>query len=252
MYELFVNENWSAFRIAKHFNQQGVDDWSGWSEHLIKQRLFSATSIGVFVWYKTRREYDHDTGKWVVVPNPGSEREVRYDPNLAIIPRELWCAARRKLAAMRSVSPITGKRRSRNQISATTLFSGSLFCHYCGQELQLYRSTSKYKQFFCLNGKLAAHNCQLSTSKSSRMVEECLLGYLRDRGFPRQRAHYGTARQLADAAGAGSTVAAADGPRRRQVPAPHRHGASPRAESHAGARRETGREAVDATTKEHA
>ena len=108
-----------------------------------------------------------------------SEWQVRYEPDLAIIPISMFRDTRRKLAAMRSASPLTGRKRSRNQVKATTLFSGTLFCAYCGAELKLNRSTEKYKQMGCLNGLKGAHECQLSTSKTTRVVEKCLLDYLR-------------------------------------------------------------------------
>ncbi len=39
---------------------------------------------------------------------------------------EWFKSARKKLAAMRRNSPITGRKMSRNEKSATTLFSGTL------------------------------------------------------------------------------------------------------------------------------
>jgi hypothetical protein len=96
MYELFVEQNWSPYKITRHFNQLKVDNWNGWTELAIKQLLRSATAIGVFIWNQTRREYDWEQEKTVVIRNPRSEWEVRYDRNLAIVPVELWRAARRK------------------------------------------------------------------------------------------------------------------------------------------------------------
>lgn len=157
-----------------------MDGWDGWSGTAVRKLLWSPTAIGVFVWNKTRREYDWEQEKTVKIRNPHSEWEVRYDRKLAIVPMERWRAARRKLAAMRRASPLTGRKPSRNQVSSTTLFSGTLFCEYCGEELKLIRSTEKYKQLGCFNGLARAHECKLAASKSVRIVEECLLAYLHD------------------------------------------------------------------------
>jgi DNA invertase Pin-like site-specific DNA recombinase len=180
MYELFVEQNWSAYRIARHFCKLKVDGWEGWTDSAIKKLLWNENAIGAFNWNKTHREYDWEEEKWVVVKNPPSEWERYYDPELAIVPKPLWRAARLKLWKMRKASPRTGKKVSRNENSATTLFSGTLFCKYCGEELKLIRSADKYKQMGCPKGCFGVHGCQLSSSKSVRMIEECLLPFLHE------------------------------------------------------------------------
>ena len=180
VYELFVERNWSPYKITKHFNELKVDGWDGWTNTAIIGLLRSPASIGVFVWNNTHREFDWETEKWITVKNPRSELEIFYDPMLAIVSVDQWCAAQRKLAAIRSASPLTGRKWSRNQCSATTLFSGTLFCEYCGAELKLIRSTSDSKQLGCLSGHKGTHGCKLSASKSTRIIEESLLGYLRE------------------------------------------------------------------------
>jgi hypothetical protein len=64
--------------------------------------------------------------------------------------------------------------------------SGTLYCQYCESEIKLIRSTEQYKRLGCLNGAKKAHGCQLAASKSARVVEECLLGFLRDSLFNEQ------------------------------------------------------------------
>src|SRR5262249_11674412 len=77
----------------------------------------------------------------------------------------------------------TGKRRSRNQNQATTLFSGTLFCEYCNAELGLYRSAGRYKQMGCPSGCKGLHGCKLTTSKSTKIIERCILSYIRESLF---------------------------------------------------------------------
>jgi DNA invertase Pin-like site-specific DNA recombinase len=180
IYDLFVNKHLSSFEIARQFNAANVDDWNGWTDSGIKKLLGNPNSIGVFIWNRTRREFNSETGKWKVVRNPRSEWTVNYRPELALISLNLWRGARKKLAKMRRKSPLTNRDVSRNQISATTLFSGTLFCESCGTELKLVRSTEKYKQMGCTNSLMRGHNCKLTASKSVKVIEECLLSYLRD------------------------------------------------------------------------
>ncbi len=180
MYRLYVHENWSIQRILRHFNALEVDDWNGWSSTTIRKLLWSPTAIGVFVWNKFRRELDPETEQMTKVRNPRAEWQVRYDRNLGIVPMELWRAARRKLTNTSKKSAAHQTKRSRNQMAPTTLFSGTLYCACCNSELKLIRSTPTYKQMGSLNGMQRAHGCQLTGSKSTRQIEESLLGYLKE------------------------------------------------------------------------
>ena len=110
---------------------------------------------------RRRREYDYEQDKYVTIKNPRSEWEIYKDPSLALVPKELWRAAWLKLLRTRKAHPLTGKKPSRNQNSATTLFSGTLFCESCGKELRLNRSAGKYKVMSCLSGSTGVHDCPL-------------------------------------------------------------------------------------------
>lgn len=180
MFQFYVEQGWSPLRISRHFNDLKVDGWDGWTATSIRNLLWNPTAIGVFIWNRTRREFDFEDEKWVKVTNPRKDWEVQYFPDRAIVPIVLWAAARRKRAARRRKSPLTGRKPSRNQNSPSTLFSGTLICACCHQELKLARSSGSSKQMGSLNGKGRAKGCRLSTSKSTRIIEECLLGYLRD------------------------------------------------------------------------
>lgn len=180
MYDLYVRQNWSAYKIAKHFNHLRVDDWNGWTGSAIKNLLEGLDAIGIFVWNRYHTEYDEEEGEWITTTKPRSEWVVHKDPALAIVPKEVWRAAWLKLLKTRKSHPLTGKKWSRNQVSATTLFSGTLFCEHCKNELRLNRSKGKYKVMACLNGSTGVHDCPLTTSKSTQIIEDCLLGYIRD------------------------------------------------------------------------
>ncbi|MDZ4689290.1 MAG: recombinase family protein, partial [Planctomycetaceae bacterium] len=180
MYQLFVHENWTLQRIMRHFNQLGIDGWNGWTIGAVRKLLASPTAIGVFRWHMTSREYDPEKERFIVVKNPRKDWVVRYDRELAIVPMDFWRAARRKLAELTRKYGPRNRHRSRNQVAPTTLFSGTLFCACCHEELKLVRSVDIYQQMGSLSGHHRAHECQLTTSKSTRQIEDCLLGYLRD------------------------------------------------------------------------
>lgn len=181
IFELFWIEKKSAPQIAKLFNSERVADWEGWTDGTIKLILRNPAYIGVFVWNKFRRELDLESEKWVRVRNPPKEWERWFDPQLAIISMEWYRGTRRRLSEMRRSSHNTGKKRSRNENTATTLFSGALFCSDCEKgkkEIKLIRSAKKYKQMGCLNGVQGIHKCTLTSSKSVRTIECCLLKHL--------------------------------------------------------------------------
>ena len=182
-YELYVKNNWSPHKIVRRFNELKVDGSDRWSVLAIKQLLWSPALLAF-------SSGTRPAGNTTMNPGNGSKSETRgrngkffLIANLAIVPLDLWRAARRKLAEARRRSPLTGRRKSRNQRCATTLLSGTLICEYCGNELTLCRSKGKYKQMFCLNGPTGACGCRLSSSKSTRVIEDCLLGFLRDTFF---------------------------------------------------------------------
>ncbi len=58
--------------------------------------------------------------------------------------------------------------------------SGTLVCGYCGRELVLFRS-GKSKMMYCPNGRDHIADCQLTASKSLRIIETVIFGYLLDR-----------------------------------------------------------------------
>ncbi len=186
IFDLFVNKLWSPYRIAQHFNRRKVDEGDSWTDGGIRKILRNAKYTGHFIWNRFRSEYNVETEKSERIPNPESEWRRFSDPSLAIISNEVWEAAQRRLDELSGKHPRAGKARSRNENSATTLFSGTLYCGSCGKELTLFRSTEKYKVMGCLNGATGRHGCELSSSKSTRIIEEFLLGVICNSLFTEQ------------------------------------------------------------------
>jgi hypothetical protein len=180
VYELDTQKKWSRCRIARHFNEQRIEGSDRWTAQSIRYILSNPAYVGVFIWNRYRTEYDPDEERWTRIRNPRSEWEIYIDKTLALIPLNVWKQARRRIGMSRRTNPKTGKNPSRNQNSATTLFSGTLVCGYCGEELTLYRSDGKYKLMGCKNGPGRRCGCKLTTSKSTRIIEGALLKYLFD------------------------------------------------------------------------
>lgn len=186
IFEMFVNRRWTTHRIAKDLNRRKVNGWDGWTSGGLLKILRNPAYVGVFIWNRTRREFDIETRKWKVVENPRKDRITFYNPELQFVPAELWKAARRRLASTmhKRNSEILGETGDQQKTTvrptASTLFSDILVCGYCQRPLRLYRSTSKFRDLHCPNGPIGNHGCKLTTSKSVRIVEECLLRYIQD------------------------------------------------------------------------
>lgn len=80
MFELFVNNRRSSCDIARQFNAEKIDGWTGWTDAGIKKLLRNPNSIGVFIWNKTRREFNLETGKFKVIRNPRKDWTVKFRP----------------------------------------------------------------------------------------------------------------------------------------------------------------------------
>jgi DNA invertase Pin-like site-specific DNA recombinase len=181
--KLFLEDGWSRTKIAEHFCANKVDDWDRWSDTHIRKMLSCPSMIGVFIWNRFRVEYDADEEKYIKIKKPRSEWVVTYQPELALVSMDVYRALRKKTAAIRRASPITGRKRTRNERFPTTLFSGTLFCEHCGLEkgeIKLIRSAGKYQQMSCLRGSQHQAGCPLKSSKSVSQIEERLLAFIRE------------------------------------------------------------------------
>jgi len=181
MFQLYVDERWSEKRIARHFNENRVDGWNGWTEGTIKKAVRNPAYIGVFIFNKHRNERDTESGRITKTVNPHADWVVHYNPEKRIVSMEYWRKARRRAAEARRVSPLTGRDPSRNEKYPSTLFSGILQCGYCNHsEIKLVHSDHKYQSMGCLNGGMRGNDCRLVTSKSVRIIENKLLTFIFD------------------------------------------------------------------------
>ncbi len=176
---LYIDKLLSFRRIAQILNEENADGFNRWTQMTIRKILETTSLIGVFIWNQTRKEFDLDEDGYVVVQRPRAEWVYYYDQSLALISIDEWFKIRERLAQIKR-RPIGERPVSQNEKYPTTLLSPTLKCGYCGGDLTLLRSTSKYKVFFCRNGCEHANNCKLRTSKSASILERAILGFLRD------------------------------------------------------------------------
>lgn len=189
LYHLFLRKNWSLGRIATAFNKKKVDGWDRWSPKSVAYELNNPANVGIFLWNQFRTEYDWENQVAYRVRNEPSKWEVYIDKSLALVSLSEWKQARRRLAELRKAHPRTGKPLTRNQRSASTLFSATLYCEYClnnddlddrSAEIKLYRSAGDYKQMACMNGVVKKCGCSLTSSKSVKIIENSLMTFLFD------------------------------------------------------------------------
>lgn len=86
LFDLADGKNWSPYRIWRHFNTLRVDGWDGWTEAGIRRMLRNPTYIGVFIWNKTRSEYDLKSGWLHVVNRKDAKTKTRRTRKVPIHP----------------------------------------------------------------------------------------------------------------------------------------------------------------------
>lgn len=191
--------NWFALNektysgIAKEFNRMKVDGSEGWRAKSIKNLLADPIYLGIVIFNRTRNEFDPETHKRTTVRNPHREWEVESAPHLRVWSYALWKKIRRRAYAIDErrrqrkaqrrdpAAPDTGGGSvagARNADAPTTLLSGTLFCE-CGAELKLVRS-GDHAAMGCYDGRDGLHGCTMTTVKATKIVEESVLGYVRE------------------------------------------------------------------------
>ncbi|MEO5925706.1 MAG: recombinase family protein [Bryobacteraceae bacterium] len=156
MYEMFAG-GYGLSRIAKQLNAEGILSpqparnraLRAWCPSSIRSMLHNERYRGVFVWNRTRKRKNPETGLKTSRPRPtGDSRRVSV-PSWRIIPDELWDAVAARFSDVKrtGVSRLGGFARSER--SKKYLFSGLLRCGHCNSRMvivsgQGVRGYSKY------------------------------------------------------------------------------------------------------------
>ncbi|OWK35689.1 hypothetical protein FRUB_07503 [Fimbriiglobus ruber] len=178
----FAEANWSPGRIARTFNQAGVDGGM-WTRRKVVKMLTRETYIGVEWYGMTYQVRDPETGRVEVKARPQDEWKRRDVPHLRIISDELWAKAQQRLSEIKAAHRKSAGGPADENPTRTSVYPTVLVrpdCGYCKSSLILGRS-GKYASFFCGNGKDAKHGCQLTTYKSIRHVERSVVEVVRGR-----------------------------------------------------------------------
>ncbi|EMI24626.1 recombinase family protein [Rhodopirellula europaea] len=176
IFSMYVNEKKSPGDIARTLSQENALDRNRWYATTIHRMLKNDRYIGVYVWGKHRTTKNPETGKRQDVMRQESEHLRREDPHLRIIDDELWKAVQKRRAEMSRDTRPKGAKKSRQACYPTRLFD--LYCGYCHKPLWLSRS-GKYSHLQCLHGKGGSTNCELRTSKSISIIDDCILHFIK-------------------------------------------------------------------------
>jgi site-specific DNA recombinase len=137
--------------IAALLNQECIAGPNGsWSRYTIHEMLRNERYRGVFVWGRTKKDRNPETGKKVCRDTPLSQWRRVDVPEWRIVPEELWrdVEQRRKVAA-ENFQRIGG--RTRTDRSRSYLFSGLLVCGTCGGSMVIAAGggTRGYVKYGC-------------------------------------------------------------------------------------------------------
>lgn len=179
-FRLFGEECWSRDRIAEHFNQEAVGGSTGWTSTGIKKLLTRYKYVGIDVYRMTHRVRvkSGNTFKEKIKQRPRREWQVRRARDLQIVSWQLWKKVRARLAETHDAyARATKNPQSRSDLKNNVLFRPSCGC--CGAKMILGRS-GKYASFTCVNGLTGAHGCTFKGYKSVAIVENSILGHLKE------------------------------------------------------------------------
>jgi len=137
--------------IAALLNQEGVAGPNGsWSRYTIHEMLRNERYRGIFVWGRTKKDRNPETGKKVCRDTPVSQWRCVDVPDWRIVPEELWRAVeQRRKVASENFQRIGG--RTRTDRSRRYLFSGLLVCGMCGGNMVIASGSGKrgYVKYGC-------------------------------------------------------------------------------------------------------
>jgi len=181
--EQFKSYKW----IARQFNARKVGGNDHWTGSQIRSMLACPLYIGVAIYNRTCTLFDSETGEFRVESNPRKDWIITVVPHLRGWPDELWKKVRRRAAYVRLHAPNTGRTYRAREISPAALLLGILYCEDCGAEMNLIRSTEKYKQYGCPNGTKHVGKCRMTSSKSSKICEDTVVRWLMEKALTRER-----------------------------------------------------------------
>ena len=137
--------------IAIQLNSEEIGGPNGpWSRYTIHEMLRNEKYRGVFVWGRTKKARNPETGRKVSRATPESQWRTVVVPECRIISDELWEAVKKRLkTAKESFRKLGGMTRTER--GRTYLFSGILTCGECGGNMVICSGGGKrgYVKYGC-------------------------------------------------------------------------------------------------------
>ena len=177
----------SPTAIAKSLNARGIPGPRGrdWGPSTIYGNWRRGTGIlnnelyvGRLVWNRQHFVKDPTTGRRQARLNPESDWIIEEVPELSIVPRELWDAAKERQNGIRRTVTSDRSRgvRSERARRPVYLFSGLLKCGHCGGSYSMISGTA----YGCTNRKTRG-TCDNGLAIKRTDLEETILSGLKDK-----------------------------------------------------------------------
>jgi site-specific DNA recombinase len=159
VFALYANGN-SLAAIAKALNVEGVPapqgsrrhEIKGWFPSAIREMLRNERYRGAFVWNRTRKERNPETGQKISRPRPESEWVRVEVPEWRIVDEDLWSRVQERIAIVneRFGAPRCGGF-ARTERSKKYIFSGFLSCGLCGANIVIVSGNGRrgYVKYGC-------------------------------------------------------------------------------------------------------
>jgi hypothetical protein len=107
----------------------------------------------MFVWNRTKKERNPETGRKVSRPRPPSEWQTVLVPEWRIVSDQLWEAVHSRAKLMRERFGSSGRSQIRSAAWSKYLFSGLLVCGECGSRITIVAGNGKraFAKYGCPN-----------------------------------------------------------------------------------------------------
>jgi len=175
---MIAYEGKSAIDVARIFNEHKVGGKQTWSDGRVRKHYARERLVGKEAFHKTKQVTDRQTGKKRIVTIPEKDWLWRDVPHLRILTDELADAVKLKLGLGAESFGRKAKDRKK-KTHRVDLYPKVLIrpiCGGCGTPMILGRSDDKYQSFFCFNANHGIKGCKNRGYKSTKIVDNAVLG----------------------------------------------------------------------------
>jgi site-specific DNA recombinase len=178
----------SLTTIAKKLNEEGVVAPQpprtrlirAWCPSSIREMLRNERYRGVFVWNRTRKERNPETGRKISRPRPESDWMRVEVPEWRIVSEELWEGVQRRInfVSKRFGSYMTVGGQTRTERSRRYLFSGFLACGVCGSNMVIVSGNGRrgYVKYGCPSHRYRGVCANSVMIRQDRLEDQLLAG----------------------------------------------------------------------------